>query len=172
MKLTLLASALALAASTAFAQTPTAAPAPASEATTSAAANHQAKRDARIEEHIKKLHDDLKITSAQEAEWSKVADTMRDNAQTLGKLFEQRHATRETASALDNLKSWSDIAQAQADGNKALIAAFQPLYESMPDAQKKIADQVFRGPMHGRHGPRHGHGKHHKDGNAKNAVKP
>ena len=32
---------------------------------------------------------------------------------------------------------------AHVEGLKALTAAFSTLYRSMPDAQKKVADQVF-----------------------------
>jgi periplasmic protein CpxP/Spy len=128
--------ALATAATGAWAQSSAPAATPASGAS--------APRDSHVEARISALHSQLKITKDEEDQWSKVADAMRDNARTMHDLFEARSSNLGHETAIDNLKSWGDIAQAHADGNKALIAAFQPLYDSMPDAQKKIADQVFR----------------------------
>jgi periplasmic protein CpxP/Spy len=126
-----------------WAQTPASAPAAASAQPASGA---KMQRDSHVEERISELHSQLKITKDQEAQWAKVADSMRDNARTMHDLFEARRNGAASETAVENLKSWGDIAQAHADGNKTLLAAFQPLYDSMPDAQKKIADQVFRRP--------------------------
>jgi protein CpxP len=46
--------------------------------------------------------------------------------------------------AVDDLKMYQKFAQAHVDGLKNLISSFETLYNSMPDAQKKIADQVFK----------------------------
>jgi len=46
--------------------------------------------------------------------------------------------------AVDDLKMYQKFAQAHVDGLQNLISSFETLYNSMPDAQKKIADQVFR----------------------------
>jgi periplasmic protein CpxP/Spy len=73
-----------------------------------------------------------------------VADTMRSNAKTIDTLLEQRHENAEKETAVDNLRSWTEVAQAHADGSKALLEAFESLYTDMPDAQKKIADDAFR----------------------------
>lgn len=96
------------------------------------------------EDRIKALHADLKITPAQEDKWSKVADAMRTNANNVDSLLEQRHANANKATAVENLRSWTQIAQAHAEGSKAVLAAFESLYADMPDAQKKIADELFR----------------------------
>ena len=45
--------------------------------------------------------------------------------------------------AVDDLKMYQKFAQAHIDGLKNLIVSFEKLYAAMPDAQKKIADQVF-----------------------------
>ena len=50
--------------------------------------------------------------------------------------------------ALDDLMTYQKFAQAHVEGLKKLIAAFSTLYQSMPDAQKKIADQVFQNSGH------------------------
>jgi hypothetical protein len=98
----------------------------------------------RVEAHIKQLHDQLKITPAQEQLWQTVAQVMRENAKTVSDLAEQREKQEATATAIDDLKSYASIAEAHAAGVRRLIPPFEALYDSMSDAQKKIADDVFR----------------------------
>ncbi|ARP81576.1 hypothetical protein CAL12_12690 [Bordetella genomosp. 8] len=117
---------------------------------TGAAATTQA--NARVEQHIKQLHDQLKITSAEEQQWSVVAQTMRDNAAQIDQLISKRE-DRDTMSALEDLDSYAQITQANSDGVKKLAAVFAPLYNAMPDDQKKNADKVFA-ESHERHAAR------------------
>lgn len=100
----------------------------------------------RVEKHIKRLHDQLKISAGQEAQWGSVAQTMRDNATQLDAVIQKREEDT-SVSALDNLNSYAEVTQAQSDGVKKLSAVFTPLYNSMSDDQKKNADAVF---SHGR----------------------
>jgi hypothetical protein len=53
-----------------------------------------------------------------------------------------------TATALDDLKSYAEIATAHAEGLKKFLPVFETLYGSMSDAQKAQADTLFRGPQH------------------------
>ena len=46
--------------------------------------------------------------------------------------------------AVDDLKSYGEIADAHANGIKKLTPVFADLYASMSDAQKKEADTLFR----------------------------
>ncbi len=73
---------------------------------------------------------------------------MRANAKAIDTLLEQRHENAEKETAIENLRSWAELAQAHADGSKALLAAFESLYMDMPDAQKKVADDAFRPAEH------------------------
>lgn len=100
-------------------------------------------RAQRVETRIKTLHDKLGITSAQEAKWNDVAQTMRDNEAAVSSLIQSRRQNMQNMSAIDDLRSYQAIAQAHADGMNRLIASFQSLYDDMPDDQKKVADQVF-----------------------------
>lgn len=102
-----------------------------------------AKRGLAVENHIKDMHAKLKITPGEESQWTVVAQTMRDSAVQLDKAIDRRETIVDNAPALDNLNAYGDIAQAHADGVKKLAAAFSPLYASMPDDQKKVADDVF-----------------------------
>ena len=98
----------------------------------------------RVEAHIKSLHDQLKITPAQESQWAAVAQAMRDSASNMQTLIQQRMQNAKTMTAVDDLRSYQTIAQAHLDGLNKLVPAFDTLYASMSDAQKKNADTVFQ----------------------------
>ena len=172
MKRTIVALAAFCALSPVFAQSsaPAAAFAPAVQSAASTPAT--AKREARVEQRIAELHASLKITPQQEEQWSKFADVMRDNGRTMSDLYRQRIAQRDTMSALDDMKQYEQITQANADGTKRLVEAFEPLYTSMSPEQKKLADTSFR-EEHGkaRHGAAHRH-PHASGADAASATKP
>ncbi|MCA8092312.1 Spy/CpxP family protein refolding chaperone [Burkholderia anthina] len=149
-------------AASAFAQTqPQSQPAPATPTAASAPGAEQraARNEARIEQRIKYLHDQLKITSAQEPQWKPFADAMRENGETMGRLYRAR-IENHNVSAVDDVKQYAELAQANADGAKKLADAFAPLYESFPAEQKALADTTFRNWLH------HG-GEHHGKGKAR-----
>jgi periplasmic protein CpxP/Spy len=98
----------------------------------------------RIEARIKDMHAKLKITAAEEEQWAKVTDVMRDNANRMDELNKARLANAKTMNAVDDLKSYGDVVDAHADEIKKFAAVFSPLYASMSDAQKAEADQLFR----------------------------
>ena len=97
-----------------------------------------------VETRIKSLHSALQITAAEEPQWQAVAEVMRDNAKTTGALIEERVANSKTMTAIDDLHSYGAIADAHAAGVRKLTTAFETLYASLSDAQKKKADAVFR----------------------------
>ncbi|HVN97326.1 MAG TPA: Spy/CpxP family protein refolding chaperone [Syntrophorhabdaceae bacterium] len=97
----------------------------------------------RVEARITELHAKLKITDAQEPLWRNVAETMRDNERTMEDLIRAR-SEKVAMTAVDDLKSYSAIAEAHADGIRKFIPVFEALYNSMSDDQKKIADMLFR----------------------------
>jgi hypothetical protein len=129
----------------AYAQSParSAGAPPSSDASTTAMMKSDAKRDVEVDKHIKDLHAKLKITPAEESQWAAVAQTMRDNVNELDKAIAKREAIVNNATAIDDLNAYGDIAQAHADGVKKLSTAFSPLYASMSDDQKQVADEVF-----------------------------
>jgi periplasmic protein CpxP/Spy len=106
----------------------------------------------RTEARIQELQAKLKITPAQEDLWNKVTQVMRDNAQTMDSLIQARMEKAKTMTTVEDLKSYSEITQAHADGLKNFIPVFEALYASMSDDQKKDADALFR------------YGRHHKKG--------
>jgi protein CpxP len=97
-----------------------------------------------VEQRITALHESLKITPNEEAQWNNVAQAMRENAATMDKLVAANRTTPpQNMTAVDDLKTYERVAQAHVDGLKNLIASFTKLYDAMPDAQKKVADTVF-----------------------------
>ncbi len=111
-----------------------------------------------VENRIKELHQQLKITAEQETPWTAVAQVMRDDVKAVDAVATERQKDLPTMSALDNLKSFQRLAQTHADGLTRLADAFAQLYATMSDEQRKNADAVFRYDRHhrmsGQIGPR------------------
>ncbi|HVJ55843.1 MAG TPA: Spy/CpxP family protein refolding chaperone [Aliidongia sp.] len=98
-----------------------------------------------VEQRITNLHASLKVTPAEEANWNGVAQAMRENAAAMEKLTADKTLhPPQNLTALDDLKNYEKFAQAHVDGLKNLISSFETFYNSLPDPQKKIADQVFQ----------------------------
>ena len=95
------------------------------------------------ESRLTRLHDRLEITAAQEALWSKVAETMRSNAETFRSNLSKAMIEQGERTAIDDLKSFLVISDEHSEGLKRLIPVFAPLYDSMTAAQKKRADHIF-----------------------------
>jgi len=134
----------------------TASPPAASPSVTPAKAHRRGPQsDADIEAHLKRLHAQLKITPAEEDQWSAMAQIIRDNEHQISSLLEARRVNAKSMTALDNLRGYQQLMQAHADGVAKLLPAFEQLYNQMPDAQKKVADNVFnqRGRTRTAHAP-------------------
>ncbi len=132
----------ALLATSVLAQTTTSPP-PA--ATTEAAKPHPD-----VEKRIAQLSATLKITPAQTKAFDDFAQVMRDNADKLDALIQARRQTAPTLSAVDQMKSYEEQAQARADEMHRLVPAFSQLYDTLTPEQKKIADDDFRNSGAGR----------------------
>ena len=98
----------------------------------------------RVDQHITELHAQLQITTAQQAQWEQFAQVMRDNANDMNQVMEQRASDFASMNAVENLQSYAKIAQQHAQDTQKLASAFQALYGEMSDTQKKNADMVFR----------------------------
>src|SRR5947209_19885433 len=97
-----------------------------------------------VEQRVTNLHSALKITPEQEGTWKAVAQAMRENAANMDTLVaSNRTKAPQSMTAVEDLKTYQKFAQAHVNGLKNLISAFGTLYDAMPEAQKKIADQVF-----------------------------
>ena len=128
-------------------------------ATTPDQSSTQAQRDARhtvqgnIEQRIGDLHARLQISPSQQPQWEQFAGVMRDNARDMDQTFRQRVHTLAAMTAAENMQSYAQLATEHAQEMQKLVPAFQELYGSMSDNQKRTADKVFRDDAHQ---PRHG----------------
>jgi periplasmic protein CpxP/Spy len=98
----------------------------------------------RVETHIKQLHAQLRITPAEQPQWEQFAQVMRENARDMDQAFMQRAQQYPTMTAMQNMQSYEQIADAHAQHLQKLVPAFANLYNAMPEQQKRLADQVFR----------------------------
>lgn len=98
----------------------------------------------RAELRIQDMHARLKITAAQEEQWGKVAEVMRENAKVMDALTQERMDRAGAMTAVDDLKSYGEITGAHADGIRKLTPVFAALYDSMSDPQQNVADTLFR----------------------------
>lgn len=114
-------------------------------AATPSASSDAATKAETVEQRIGTLHEKLMITSAQEPAWANVAQVMRDNSTAIEELVAAKKTkTPEEMTAMDDLVTYKAFAQAHLDGLQKLTSTFKTLYDAMPDAQKKVADQTFR----------------------------
>lgn len=101
------------------------------------------KGEEHVDKRIKELHEKLKITTDEQPQWDAFVKVMRENETAIHDLIEARHAN-ENATAVDDLKSYKEIADAHAAGIGKEIPVFEDLYNKMTPDQKANADNVFR----------------------------
>ena len=98
----------------------------------------------RVEHRISELHAQLRITPAERQQWDQLAEVMRENARDMDQVVIQRAQQVQSMDALQNMQSYEQMAKAHAQHVEKLVTAFKTLYDTMPDQQKRVADQVFR----------------------------
>jgi periplasmic protein CpxP/Spy len=98
----------------------------------------------RVEHRITELHAQLRITPAERQQWDQFVEVMRENARDMDQAFIQRAQQFPSMTALQNMQSYEQLAEAHARHLQKLVPAFENLYNAMPDQQKRLADQVFR----------------------------
>ncbi len=94
-----------------------------------------------VEANIASLRQKLQITPAQEAQFSAVANVMRENARAGASAPRQPPAN---ATAVDDLRAEIQYDEVELAGLKRLLPALEALYSTLSPAQKKTADAVFR----------------------------
>jgi len=94
-----------------------------------------------VEANIASLRQRLQITPAQEAQFSAVANVMRENARAGASAPQQPPAN---ATAVDDLRLEIQYDEVELAGLKRLLPALEALYSTLSPAQKKTADAVFR----------------------------
>jgi protein CpxP len=101
-----------------------------------------------IERQIADLQKKLRITPPQQPLFDAFAQIMRQNAQALDAVMRQQEQ-KSGATAVDDLRASAQLAEAEAEGLKRLLPAFQSLYDSLPDPQKRLADTAMGQPAPG-----------------------
>lgn len=133
---------------------PAAAPVPAPAATTPAPAPAPTTAtppppmspaaQAAVDQRIRTLRADLKITPAEAPLWDSFAQAMRENAARTDALFAERARGVATMNAAENMRSYAQIARDYADSTERLATAFATLYGSLSEPQRQAADKLFR----------------------------
>ncbi len=98
----------------------------------------------RDEWHIRKMHDKLKVSAAQEPLWEQVAAVMRSNDEKIDALGKERHDHAGTMTAVEDLRSYAAITDAHATATRTFIPPFEALYQAMSAEQQANADRIFR----------------------------
>lgn len=91
------------------------------------------------------LKAELAITEEQEPQWNAFAEALRDGAARFQQLREERRAARDEGpiSAVDRLERWQRFAETGAETIQSVRTAFDPLYATMTDDQKRQADRLL-----------------------------
>jgi periplasmic protein CpxP/Spy len=94
--------------------------------------------------HIAYMKAYLAITSAQEPQFDRVAQAIRENAKEKAKLFEQFRADRgKPMNAVERIEARQRFEAMHARQTERFLAAFKPLYADLSGAQKQAADQLL-----------------------------
>ena len=100
-----------------------------------------------VEARIAALKTELKITEAQAPQWLAFADALRATAKSIEALQGQMMKAAAPSPLSARLARQEEMLSAHLASVKALKAAFDPLYASFSDEQKKVADGIRIGPM-------------------------
>jgi protein CpxP len=97
----------------------------------------------RVDRRIAELHAKLHITPAEEPEWRRFADVMRDNIRQMARALAKREQEFRSMSAVEDMRSYAGIAALHAKNMERLVPAFQNLYNSLSVKQKHAADLLW-----------------------------
>jgi hypothetical protein len=102
-----------------------------------------------VEGRIAFLKVELKITEAQMPPWNAFADALRANAEMCTSIMQGGMIGQDSSSmsALDRLDRMERMMSGMLEAVKGARAALAPLYAVFAEEQKKVADQLIRGPM-------------------------
>lgn len=95
-----------------------------------------------VEARIADLHTKLRITAAQEPQFTAVADVMRGNAQSMEALLQER-AKDTDRTAVSSLRWYERLTDTHAAALQKFVPAFAALYAVLSDSQRKTADTMF-----------------------------
>jgi hypothetical protein len=94
------------------------------------------------EARIADLRTRLQITAAEESQFTAVATIMRANAQAMEALLADRNKDTDST-AVGALRWYERLTAAHAEALKTFVPAFEGLYTTLSDSQRKTADAIF-----------------------------
>jgi hypothetical protein len=100
-----------------------------------------------VEGRIAFLKAELRITDAQKPQWDAFADAMRANSKAHQAVHEQMTGNAKPSSWPEHLAFQQKALSTRLDGLKTLETAAKPLFATLSDEQRKLADQLLSGPM-------------------------
>ena len=110
------------------------------------AREHKGHRSAsqHVDGRIAYLKAELKITPAQEPQFDRVAQAMRESAQSMDQAMQQMRGNKDQPkNAVERLEARQQFAALRAQQSQRFLDAFKPLYASLSDDQKKAADEML-----------------------------
>lgn len=101
-----------------------------------------------VEGRLAFLKTELKITPAQEPQWTKFADVVRSTAKNADATKPpMMQGGMKTSTVPERLAQSEKTLTARLETVRGLKVAVDPLYASLSDEQKKVADELLMGPM-------------------------
>lgn len=101
-----------------------------------------------VEGRLAFLKTELKITPAQEPQWTRFADVVRSTAKAAQETKSpMMQGGAKASTAPDRLARYEMALAARLETVRALKGAFDPLYGTLSDEQKKAADELVTGSM-------------------------
>jgi hypothetical protein len=100
-----------------------------------------------VEGRLAALKTELKIADAQAPQWNRFADALRTAAKSMNSMFEQMMQPGAAATLLSRLDRHEQMLSAHLNALRTLKDAAGPLYASLSDEQKTLADRLMIGPM-------------------------
>lgn len=117
-------------------------------------AGHEHENAARFGKHMAKLHDALKLTSAQEAAWTEFSDKIKPRNMDKTGMDKSRRQDWKNMSTPDRLDKMLDNMKSRETKMSEHAAAVRTFYAALTQDQQKIFDRRFEEFQRHRHGPR------------------
>ncbi len=96
-----------------------------------------------IEGQIAYYKAELKITEAQEPQWNAFADALHTSAGQLRQAMMKAREAQGTVTAPEQMERRIALLTALRDTMQAMLVAAKPLYATLSDEQKKVADELM-----------------------------
>ena len=100
-----------------------------------------------VEGRLAALKTEVKINDAQASQWNRFADALRTAAKSMNGMFEQMTQPGAAATLPTRLDRHEKMLLAHLNALRTVKDALEPLYASLNDEQKTLADGLMIGPM-------------------------